>query len=113
MPFPPGSQPSLRDVLNPTSSDVDATTTTINDPAPASQPYNSYGFANDDDGSDDDDYWNAYGASDINDPSLDQQLGKELVNDSEDAYWARYSSVHGEPQSITVPVVCLVSDRTF
>lgn len=47
--------------------------------------------------SDDDDYWNAYGANDHADESFDRASSKrETVGGTEDAYWARYSSVHGK-----------------
>ena len=55
-----------------------------------------------DDGSDDDDYWNAYGAQDDAAPSNDDSFmaGKDAEAGTEDAYWARYSSVHGQSSSL-------------
>ncbi len=83
MPFPPDSKPSLGDSL--------AAPTSMAAPAIAFQSSNY-----EDDGNDDDDYWNAYGA-DSESPSPTHHLpsAKDASGDSEDAYWAQYSSVHG------------------
>lgn len=50
---------------------------------------------------DDDDYWNAYGAQDDAEPSNDDTFmaSKDADAGTEDAYWARYSSVHGQSSS--------------
>lgn len=94
MPFPVDSSPSLGDTL---ASVVSATHSVTSTAVSTSPPYNPYGFNDDDDlNSDDDDYWNAYGAGDDENLRSAPQLAKEAVGDSEDAYWARYSSVHGE-----------------
>lgn len=90
MPFPAGSSSSLRDVLaasaQPVLSISPASSASSNDP---------YGFNNDDDNGDDDDYWNAYGGADSDSPRPGLQFSKDEAIESEDAYWARYSSVQG------------------
>ncbi|KAM5535443.1 hypothetical protein V8D89_010965 [Ganoderma adspersum] len=99
MPFPPGSRLALEDVLVPPSP-----------PNPVSrQPFarpsylHTYDVGDLHDDSDDDDYWNAYGATDIGDSHYSQ--GPAAAKDSassEDAYWAQYASVHGTADS-TIP----------
>ena len=93
MPFPPASAASLRDVL--VAHEPVAASNTSSHISPQS---NSHGFGHGaDDGSDDDDYWNAYGADD-DDSNQPRQShpAKEETDDGEDAYWAQYSSVHGK-----------------
>lgn len=93
MPFPPGSSASLREVL--------ASSAQLELPEEPAPTYNPYGFEHSDDSSsgDEDDYWNAYGAADSGSPSPLRPAcsGKSTSGDSEDAYWAQYSSVHGKP----------------
>jgi len=51
----------------------------------------------DGDGDDDDSYWNAYGQGDEDHPPPSSRSAKETKDlNSEDAYWAQYSSVQGE-----------------
>lgn len=91
MPFPAKSTPYLLDALRSVSHFyIDAPGTRVQ--------HNPYGFETDNNGSDDDDYWNAYGAQEL-DPSSSGPLSlsaKDADTANEDAYWARYSSVHGE-----------------
>ena len=92
MPFPQGSKASLEQVL--ASTPAHATSAPRTEAVPE---YNPYGFSDNSDESDDDDYWNAYGAGDSDDPSPQNQLSlaKDAAGDSEDAYWARYATVQG------------------
>lgn len=90
MPFPADSSPSLNEAFSGAATHPALSSS----PASSAESYNPYGFDNDDN-SDDDDYWNAYGASDSDSPHLGLQLSKDDETDSEDAYWARYSSVQG------------------
>lgn len=65
-------------------------------------PGNSISAAYLHDGSDDDDYWNAYGAQDDDATSSSDDTfmtSKDAEVGTEDAYWARYSSVHGQSPS--------------
>lgn len=93
MPFPPNSQASLRAV-------IDSKDSILRSSGPKqTQDVNSYGFDSEPSESDDDDYWNAYGSHDMHDSSHDRS---SLISDTvgtEDAYWARYSSVHGTADS--------------
>ena len=93
MPFPPGARPNLEDVLVPPPP-----------PHPVSlHPFSTSSYsrtfeANDlQDDSDDDDYWNAYGSTDMGDSLYGDAVpssAKETAS-SEDAYWAQYASVQG------------------
>ena len=93
MPFPPGSRALLDDVLVPP-------------PAPApvviqTRAAPSY-FDTDLPEDDEDDYWNAYGSTDIGDSAYSDGVptsAKDTIS-SEDAYWAQYASVHGKPSPI-------------
>lgn len=105
MPFPPGSNPSLRDTLA-SVTDSESAATESHQSATAAPAWNPYGFDHDNEASgdvNDDDYWNAYGAADSGSPSPRQAWSaKESAADSEDAYWAQYSSVHGaQPHQYT------------
>ncbi|KAF7791837.1 hypothetical protein EIP86_002861 [Pleurotus ostreatoroseus] len=104
MPFPEGSSPSLLQALTASAAATEP------DPEPsygAQITHDSYTYERDDaSGSDDDDddYWNAYGAADSDGGSPRQHSLplKDDGGDSEDAYWARYASVHGTADS-TIP----------
>ena len=94
MPFPPGSRVALGDVLIPSPPLNPVSLQMLSRP--------SYLHSFEADGihvdSDDDDYWNAYGATDIGDSHYGQSApaaAKDAVS-SEDAYWAQYASVHGK-----------------
>lgn len=92
MPFPPSSSSSLADVLSPPS------TTDVYESLQPTR-YDAYGFDVENTNSDDDDYWNAYGAQDADLSSPPHHFSfsnKESSGDPEDAYWARYSSVQGK-----------------
>ncbi|EED79579.1 predicted protein [Postia placenta Mad-698-R] len=54
-----------------------------------------------DEADNDDDYWNAYGSQDDRASFDDRRhtTGKDVDGATEDAYWARYSSVHGTADS--------------
>ncbi|KAI0757013.1 hypothetical protein C8Q80DRAFT_1215776 [Daedaleopsis nitida] len=100
MPFPPGTRPNLEDVLIPPPAPNPVTVRTISTPS-----WTRNFEANDlQDDSDDDDYWNAYGSTDIGD-SLYGDGAPASAKDAastEDAYWARYASVQGTADS-TIP----------
>ncbi|KAG2023459.1 hypothetical protein CC2G_001113 [Coprinopsis cinerea AmutBmut pab1-1] len=51
---------------------------------------------------DDDSYWNSYGQEDDHDRSVKVPAKPHTPLNSEDAYWARYSSIHGTADS-TIP----------
>ncbi|KAG6902875.1 hypothetical protein C0995_010044 [Termitomyces sp. Mi166 len=78
MPFPPDSYHSVRDIL----------------------PYRPHDDPAIVDGDEHDPYWDAYGQSDDSD---DQEVvtksNAESEQDTEDAYWAQYSTVHGSADS--------------
>ncbi|TCD71504.1 hypothetical protein EIP91_008885 [Steccherinum ochraceum] len=95
MPFPVSSTPSLLDALGSLSSGVRLEVPGIQ------AEHNHYGFDNDDTGSDDDDYWNAYGAQELAaaSPGAFPLSAKDVDATNEDAYWARYNSVHGTADS--------------
>ncbi|KAL7285296.1 hypothetical protein ACG7TL_000391 [Trametes sanguinea] len=100
MPFPPGSRSALEDILVPPAPPkLDAQTTF------SAATYSSrYENELPQDDSDDDDYWNAYGSTDIGDShysSAAQASAKDAAS-SEDAYWAQYASVQGTADS-TIP----------
>ncbi|KAI0094919.1 hypothetical protein BDY19DRAFT_982245 [Irpex rosettiformis] len=107
MPFPSDTSTSLPEVLS-----LHVPTTASRALSPAVPQYNSYNIGHSGDhGSDDEDYWNAYGADDDNDddePRRAQATKDE--DDSEDAYWAQYSSVHGTADS-TIPTPPIVRRR--
>lgn len=99
MPFPPGSASSLLDALQSVSCDMRL------EVPEARVDHNPYGFDDDVNGSDDDDYWNAYGAQELaaDSPGPLSFSAKDSEAATEDAYWARYNSVHGEsPRLVTV-----------
>ncbi|KAI0662803.1 hypothetical protein C8Q70DRAFT_908776 [Cubamyces menziesii] len=100
MPFPPGSRSVLEDVLVPPAPPHPASLQTF---PPA--PYNrGYGDDVPQDDSDDDDYWNAYGSTDIGDSLYcgSAPVSAKDSASSEDAYWAQYASVQGTADS-TIP----------
>lgn len=95
MPFPPGSRPAP-----PQPDDVKETEyvkPTV--PLVPATAYAADAYGGDGDG--DDDYWNAYGSQDdaasFNDDPF--MASKDAEAGTEDAYWARYSSVHGTADS--------------
>ncbi|KAL4243547.1 hypothetical protein ABKN59_001202 [Abortiporus biennis] len=93
MPFPAGTQSSLLETLAkaPVVEEIHVST-----------DHNHYGFDSHSDGSDDDDYWNAYGSHDDHADSpagYDFLQSKDAAANTEDAYWAQYSSVHGTADS--------------
>ncbi|KAI9445167.1 hypothetical protein H4582DRAFT_1871148 [Lactarius indigo] len=92
MPFPPGTHQSLSDAV--------AGADTITIPVPESKAPKSGNGGDDTD--DDDDYWNSYGAEDACSMQPSPSVGRDEVDASEDAYWARYASVQGSADS-TVP----------
>lgn len=89
MPFPQESKASLNEALASPEPALGVPTVAAAVP--------EYGFNEQSEGSDDDDYWNAYGADDSDDPSAHGGLSasKDIASDGEDAYWARYASVQG------------------
>ena len=96
MPFPPGSRPALEDVLVPPPP---PNPVSIKPLSRSSYPQN-FDVDDSQDDSDDDDYWNAYGSTDIGDSQFGERTpssAKDAMS-SEDAYWAQYASVQGEPQ---------------
>ncbi|TBU48361.1 hypothetical protein BD309DRAFT_987411 [Dichomitus squalens] len=100
MPFPPGSRAALEDVLVPPPPPSHVSV------QPLSRSSYPQTFHVDDlqDDSDDDDYWNAYGSTDIGDSRFGQSTpgsAKDVMS-SEDAYWAQYASVQGTADS-TIP----------
>ncbi|KAI0365226.1 hypothetical protein BV20DRAFT_954754 [Pilatotrama ljubarskyi] len=100
MPFPPGSRSALEDVLVPPVPPNPVSLPTLS----AAAYTRSYDHDVPQDDSDDDDYWNAYGATDIGDGlrgSTAPVSAKDTAS-SEDAYWAQYASVHGTADS-TIP----------
>ena len=96
MPFPPGSRPLLEDVLIPPPLSVPVQTRATPPLVPGFDP----AFVDEDDG-DDDDYWNAYGSTDIGDSAYSDgaPTSAKDVQSSEDAYWAQYASVQGKLQN--------------
>ncbi|KZT74652.1 hypothetical protein DAEQUDRAFT_659485 [Daedalea quercina L-15889] len=93
MPFPPGSRATLQELTTKETGHVQRAVSQVSETSYVVEPY-----AN---GSDDDDYWNAYGSQDDaaaynNDPLMSN---KDAEAGTEDAYWARYSSVHGTADS--------------
>lgn len=93
MPFPQGS----RSTVSPEPLHNDPS---VSPPRPESIQitYSSESLTNEfNDLDDDDDYWNAYGSQDLEDPIFDRALArKDSAGGTEDAYWAQYASVHGE-----------------
>lgn len=82
MPFPPTSHSSLSDALAAFSPEdfQDSYSITLNN-------------VQDDD--DDDDYWNAYGQGDDPNAAKPYPAASATSLNSEDAYWAQYSSIQG------------------
>ncbi|KAI9063042.1 hypothetical protein FKP32DRAFT_1686352 [Trametes sanguinea] len=100
MPFPPGSRSALEDILVPPAPPKLAAQPTFSAAAYTS----SYENELPQDDSDDDDYWNAYGSTDIGDSHYSSAVpasAKDAAS-SEDAYWAQYASVQGTADS-TIP----------
>ncbi|TFK89773.1 hypothetical protein K466DRAFT_574615 [Polyporus arcularius HHB13444] len=100
MPFPPGCRAELEDVLVPPAAPNPVSLHSIATPS-----YHSFDVDSLQDDSDDDDYWNAYGASDIGDSHYGEGApasAKDTAASSEDAYWAQYASVQGTADS-TIP----------
>ncbi|KAH9849783.1 hypothetical protein C2E23DRAFT_736548 [Lenzites betulinus] len=100
MPFPPGCRSALEDVLVPPAPPNHVSLPTL---SAAAFPH-THDFDVPQDDSDDDDYWNAYGSTDIGDsvyPSSAPMSAKDTTS-SEDAYWAQYASVQGTADS-TIP----------
>ncbi|CDO71542.1 hypothetical protein BN946_scf184911.g12 [Trametes cinnabarina] len=99
MPFPPGCRSALEDVLIPPAPP------TFSSQPTATAAYGS-SYTNDlpQDDSDEDDYWNAYGSTDIGDSHYGSAAPAAAKDDasSEDAYWAQYASVQGTADS-TIP----------
>ncbi len=94
MPFPPGCRAELEDVLVPPAAPNPVSLHSIATPS-----YHSFDVDSLQDDSDDDDYWNAYGASDIGDSHYGEGApasAKDTAASSEDAYWAQYASVQGQ-----------------
>lgn len=90
MPFPPGSLPSLQDVL------TEASAKTFGDSSPLQQPsYGNLFGVIEEEASDDDSYWNAYGAHDDGETPIIHEP-KPVAANGEDAYWAQYASVQGQ-----------------
>ncbi|TFY69769.1 hypothetical protein EVJ58_g229 [Rhodofomes roseus] len=91
MPFPPASRATLQ---QPEAKEIKPVI-----PLVPAELYTANLYA--DDGDDDDDYWNAYGSQDdaaaLNDDPF--MASKDVDAGTEDAYWARYSSVHGTADS--------------
>ncbi|KAH8102638.1 hypothetical protein BXZ70DRAFT_1070881 [Cristinia sonorae] len=95
MPFPTNSTTSLLEALGAHSSPMRIAVPEY----PAD--WNPYGFECEENDSDDDDYWNAYGAQDsaVISPGPLPLSAKQHEAATEDAYWAQYSSVHGTADS--------------
>ena len=85
MPFPPGTHPSLDDAI---SAAVTAS-------SPELSRIKQEKSENDDGESNDNDYWNSYGTEDGRGMQLQSSMSKGETDASEDAYWARYTSVQG------------------
>ncbi|KAA1468238.1 hypothetical protein DENSPDRAFT_833480 [Dentipellis sp. KUC8613] len=90
MPFPPSSHTSLTDALS----------TAMHNTASNGANHNVSDSGEHSDG-DDADYWNSYGGGDDS-PQLHRAHSKDGSEVGEDAYWARYTSVHGTADS-TIP----------
>lgn len=95
MPFPPGSRSALEDVLVPPAPPNPASLPTL---STAAYPRSYDLDIPDDDDGDDDDYWNAYGSTDIGDSAYHSAapVSAKDTTSSEDAYWDQYSSVQGK-----------------
>ena len=104
MPFPQGSKATLGEALASPEPILGVPTV-----AAAVPEYSPYGFNEQSESSDDDDYWNAYGADDSDDPSAHNGLSasKDIASDGEDAYWARYASVQGASRPLASLVLPL------
>ena len=95
MPFPPGCRADLEDVLVPPAAPNPVSVHSIVTPSYT----RSFDVDSLQDDSDDDDYWNAYGATDIGDSHFGEGApgsAKDAAASSEDAYWAQYASVQGQ-----------------
>ena len=96
MPFPPGftSSPNLVHSHSRTNPQGPTPTLNVNEQDPSR--FNTARESQAHDGGDveDDDYWNSYdgGSDDEGDP---EDSGRPHYDDSEEAYWAQYSSVQG------------------
>jgi len=87
LPFPPGSQESLQDVL------ADAVAKSS---SPVANLHPKLSLAGGEvSKNDDDDYWNAYGAQGDDDIHPEPETLPLTMESSEDAYWAQYASVQG------------------
>lgn len=92
LPFPPNSQLSPVDISSAILKPVDQSTT-------VHRPNHDAAVSEDASDSDDDDYWNAYGAQE---PTIVDEDTVAVVTESansEDAYWNLYSKVHGSADS--------------
>ena len=113
MPFPLGSRAVLEDILVPPSPPPQPAVV-----QPFPRPTQPLELHVDDqrDNSVDDDYWNAYGSTDIGDGHYSQSApasAKDAMS-SEDAYWAQYASVQGKLRYIVVSSApFFVCDKTF
>ena len=85
MPFPPGTRPFLGDPAAHSASDF------IPSPSFGGEQQIKGAISN----SDDDDYWNSYGAEDDSGTKLLPSTIKGEADVSEDAYWSRYAAVQG------------------
>ena len=87
MPFPPGTQESLQEVL----ADAVAKASWVENPFP------KLSLGSDEVGKhdEDDEYWNAYGAQGDDNIHHEQESLLLTAGSSEDAYWAQYASVQG------------------
>lgn len=99
MPFPQGVYDTPQDAIN-TVRPTGGVTSIINaESRGASAPKLDRGLDDALQSDDDDDYWNSYGQSSSNDEHESQGFarasGSRNDPNSEDAYWARYASVHG------------------
>ncbi|TFY70360.1 hypothetical protein EVG20_g2636 [Dentipellis fragilis] len=83
MPFPPSSHTSLGDALSTVIHHTESNG--VNHHASDGGEYSD---------GDDADYWNSYGGGDDS-PQLHRAHSKDGSEVGEDAYWARYTSVHG------------------
>lgn len=85
MPFPPGTRHFLGNPAAHSASDF------IPSPSVGGEQQIKGAISN----SDDDDYWNLYGAEDDSGTKLLPSTIKGEADVSEDAYWARYAAVQG------------------
>lgn len=92
MPFPPGSDASLANVLAQASAEPSSSDRSY---LGSSSTGHAFGVIEEEEPASDDDYWNAYGAQDDGETPVMHEP-RPTVPDSEDAYWAQYSSVQGK-----------------